>query len=217
MDIVAPDVSRYVLEHCSPAEDDLLAELAEETRSRFEGSAGMQITADEGALLSLLVRLVGARSALEVGVFTGYSSLWVARALPDDGHLLALDVSEEWTSVARRYWERAGVADRVELRLGPAAEALRALPEDPTFDFAFVDADKEGYPTYYEEVVRRLRPGGLVVLDNVLRGGAVVDPAARTAADVAIRHVNDAVTADSRVDSVMLPVRDGVTVARRRP
>lgn len=214
MDITPPAIDGYVRAHCTPP-DDVLTDLAAETLAATGDQAGMQISHDEGALLGMLARLVGARQAVEVGVFTGYSSLCVARALQPGGHLLACDVSDEWTTIARRYWERAGVADRIELRLAPAEQTLRALPPDQVVDFAFVDADKVGYPVYYEELVRRLRPGGLIVLDNVLRDGRVVDPDARTDADVAIRAVNDTITADPRVESVMLPVRDGITIARR--
>ena len=176
----------------------------------------MQITSDEGALLTMLVRLTGARNAVEVGTFTGYSSICIARGLADGGRLLACDVSGEWTEVAQRYWAEAGVADRIELRLAPAAETLAALPVEQTIDFAFVDADKESYPTYYEELVSRLRPGGLVLLDNVLLGGRVFDDGEQGERVVAMRAVNDRVAADERVDAVMLPLRDGVTVARRR-
>jgi caffeoyl-CoA O-methyltransferase len=176
----------------------------------------MQITHDEGAFLTMLVRLIGARTAVEVGVFTGYSSICIARGLPADGTLLACDVSEDWTAIARRYWKRAGVSDRIDLRLAPAEQTLRALPADLLIDFAFVDADKTGYPVYYEELVTRLRPGGLIVLDNVLRSGRVVDPAANDPSDRAVRAVNDTIAADDRVDAVMLPVRDGITLARRR-
>nr|BFE82611.1 class I SAM-dependent methyltransferase [Planobispora longispora] len=176
----------------------------------------MQISHDEGAFLTMLVRMTGARRAVEVGVFTGYSSICIARGLPADGHLLACDVSTEWTSIAERYWERAGVAGRIELRIAPAIETLRALPAEPEIDFAFIDADKTGYPAYYEELVPRLRPGGLVVLDNVFLGGRVFDPACQDEAAVTMRRVNEIVAGDERVDSVMLPVRDGVTVARRR-
>ncbi|GGK86623.1 O-methyltransferase [Planomonospora parontospora subsp. parontospora] len=215
MDIIDPGVSDYLLSHCTPA-DDLLRELAAETREAFPSSAGMQISHDEGELLTMLVRLTGARQAVEVGVFTGYSSVCIARGLPADGRLLACDVSDEWTSIARRYWERAGLTDRIDLRIAPAIETLRALPAEPYIDFAFVDADKVGYPLYYEELVPRLRPGGLIVLDNVLRAGRVLDPACEDEADVAMRRMNETVVADDRVDSVMLPVRDGVTLARRR-
>jgi caffeoyl-CoA O-methyltransferase len=164
----------------------------------------------------MLARLTGARNAVEVGTFTGYSSICIARGLADDGRLLACDVSGQWTEMAQRYWAEAGVADRIELRLAPAAETLAALPTEPTIDFAFVDADKESYPTYYEALVTRLRPGGLVLLDNVLLGGRIFDDGEQGERAVAMRAVNDRVAGDDRVDVVMLPVRDGVTVARRR-
>jgi len=217
MDVEAsPDtVSDYLLDH-STAQDGVLARLAEETRASFGDAFGMQITADEGALLTMLTRLVGATYAVEVGTFTGYSSICIARGLAEGGRLLACDVSGEWTDLARRYWDEAGVADRIELRLAPAAETLAALPTEPTIDLAFVDADKENYPTYYEELVPRLRPGGLVVLDNVLLGGRVFDEAEQGERVTAMRAVNDRVAGDDRVDVVMLPLRDGVTVARRR-
>ncbi|MDJ1138358.1 O-methyltransferase [Streptomyces iconiensis] len=214
MDIVNPALEDYLLAHCTPA-DDLLRDLVEETHAASPGTK-MQISHDEGEFLSMLVRLTGARFAVEVGVFTGYSSICIARGLPADGRLLACDVSEEWTAIARRYWKRAGLTDRIDLRLAPAAETLRALPQEPAVDFAFIDADKVGYPTYYEELVPRMRTGGLIVLDNVLREGRVIDPAVQDAADIAIRQTNDTITADDRVESVMLPVRDGVTLVRKR-
>ena len=211
----SPDVvSEYLIAHSTPA-DDVLRDLAAETARRFPEAAGMQIGQDEAALISMLVGLVGARTAVEVGVFTGYSGLCIARALQPGGRLLACDVSDEWTSVARRYWERAGVADRIDLRIGPALDTLRTLSADPVIDIAFVDADKTGYPDYYAELVPRLRPGGLLVLDNVLLGGRVLDPDHDSDSARAVRHVNDTVVADERVESVMLPVRDGVTLARR--
>jgi predicted O-methyltransferase YrrM len=215
MDLINPVVSEYLLAHCTPA-DDVLRDLADETLAATGGSAEMQISHDEGEFLTMLVRLTGARQAVEVGVFTGYSSLCIARGLPADGRLLACDVSEEWTSIARRYWERAGVADRIDLRLAPALDTLRALPPDEVVDFAFVDADKVGYPDYYEELVQRLRPGGLIALDNVLRDGRVLDDSSQDPGDIAMRRMNDIVVHDKRVDSVMLPVRDGVTLARKR-
>jgi caffeoyl-CoA O-methyltransferase len=215
MDLINPAVSDYLLAHCTPA-DDVLRDLAEETRKATGGSAEMQISHDEGEFLTMLVRLIGARRAVEVGVFTGYSSLCIARGLPADGHLLACDVSEEWTSIARRYWTRAAVADRIELRLAPALETLRALPEDEVIDFAFIDADKVRYPDYYAELVPRLRPGGVVALDNVLRAGGVLNTKSQDPGDIAMRRMNDIVVADERVDSVMLPVRDGITLARKR-
>jgi caffeoyl-CoA O-methyltransferase len=214
MDIVNPALDDYLRAHASPS-DDLLRDLVEETQRLVPGTS-MQISHDEGEFLTMLTRLTGASFAVEVGVFTGYSSICIARGLRDGGRLLACDVSEEWTSVARRYWQRAGLTDRIELRLAPAAETLRALPPEPAVDFAFIDADKTGYPTYYEELVPRMREGGLIVLDNVLRRGRVVDAEAQDPDDRAIRDVNDRIVADDRVQSVMLPVRDGVTLARKR-
>lgn len=214
MDIVNPALDDYLLAHASPA-DDILRDLVEETHQMVPGTT-MQITHDEGELLTMLVRLTRASFAVEIGVFTGYSSICIARGLRADGRLLACDISEEWTSVARRYWERAGLSSRIDLRLAPADETLRALPLEQDVDFAFIDADKTGYLTYYEELVPRMREGGLIVLDNVLRGGRVVDPSAQDPADRAIRQINDTITADSRVQSVMLPLRDGVTLARKR-
>ena len=215
MDIVDPAVSDYLLTHCT-APDALLRELATETARDFPGPAGMQVSHDEGELLTMLTRLVGARRAVEVGVFTGYSSICIARGLRPGGHLLACDVNPEWTSVARRYWKRAGLEERIELRLGPALDTLRALPAEPVLDLAFIDADKGNYPLYYEELVTRLRPGGLVILDNVLQAGEVTNPATRCDEAVAMRRMNDIIVGDVRVESVMLPVRDGVTLARKR-
>jgi caffeoyl-CoA O-methyltransferase len=215
VDIVDPAISDYLLTHCTPA-DELLRDLAAETRATFPDPSGMQVSPDEGQLLTMLTRLVGARQAVEVGVFTGFSSICIARGLAAGGRLLACDVSEEWTSVARRYWQRAGLEDQIELRLAPALDTLRALPADPVVDLAFIDADKGSYPLYYEELVTRLRPGGLIILDNVLMGGEVVDPSFHRNATVVMRQMNDIIVNDERVDSVMLPVRDGVTLARRR-
>ena len=200
----------YVATH-SMRPDDVLLDLAAETATMSEGN--MQIAPEEGAFLRLMARLVGARSAVEVGTFTGYSSICIARGLAEGGRLLCCDVSEEWTAVARRYWQRAGVEDRIELVLAPAVETLSALPTDPTIDLVFIDADKGGYPAYWRELVPRVRPGGVLLLDNVLRGGSVVDDDA--AADE-MRAFNDMVSADDRVDVVMLPLADGVTVAVRR-
>jgi len=217
MDVAASQeaVSDYLLAH-STAQDEVLARLAEETRTTYPDAAGMQISADEGALLTMLARLTGARYAVEVGTFTGYSSICIARGLAEGGRLLACDRSGEWTEMARRYWAEAGVEDRIELRLAPAAETLAALPAEESVDFAFIDADKEGYPSYYEELVARLRPGGVLALDNVLLGGRVLDESEQGERVTIMRSLNDRVAADDRVDAVMLPVRDGVTVARRR-
>lgn len=213
MDIVNPAINDYVLAH-SEAADEVLRDLAEETHRELADRAGMQISHDEGELLTMLVRLTGARQAVEVGTFTGYSSICIARGLPADGHLLACDVSEEWTAIARRYWERAGVTDRIELKIAPAVDTLRDLPSEPYLDFAFIDADKAGYPAYFEEIVSRTRAGGLIVLDNMLRDGRVLEPANDD--DRAIHAMNEALLADERVEVVLLPVRDGVTLARKR-
>ena len=215
LDIIDPAVIDYVLEHSSPA-DHLLRDLAQETRDALPDESEMQVSHDEGGLLTMLARLTGARRAVEVGVFTGYSSICIARGLAPDGHLLACDVSEEFTSIARRYWKRAGLEDRIELRIGPALDTLRALPADPVLDLAFIDADKRSYPLYYEELLTRLRPGGVLVLDNVLQGGWVLDPATQHESVQAVRETNDKVASDDRVDAVMLPMRDGVTIARKR-
>ena len=164
--------------------------------------------------MTLLTKLVGARTAVEVGTFTGYSALCIARGLPDDGHLLCCDVSEDYTAIARRYWERAGVSDKIELRIAPAVETLRALPGEPHLDLAFIDADKTGYASYVAEIVPQLRPGGLMVLDNMLWSGEVLDP--QDDDSRAVADLNDALLADDRLDVVMLPVRDGVSLARKR-
>jgi caffeoyl-CoA O-methyltransferase len=204
----------YVLAHRSP-DDAVLDELRAETASRLPDNSVMQIAADQGTFLSLLVAAIGARQAVEVGTFTGYSAICIARGLGEGGRLLCCDVSEEWTAVARRYWAKASLQDRIELRLGPAAETLRALPREPQFDFAFIDADKPGYLAYYEEVLPRLRTGGLVAVDNVLWSGDIVDPDNTDENTRALRAFNDHVAADRRVQSVLLSIADGVTLARK--
>lgn len=204
----------YVNAHHS-GHDPLLEELAAET-ARLGGVSVMQIGPDQGMLMTMLTRSISARRAVEVGTFTGYSSLCIARGLAEDGKLLCCDTSEEWTAVARRYWDRAGLQNKIELRLGPALDTLRALPQEPTVDLSFIDADKANYAHYYEELLKRTRPGGLILLDNVLWSGKVADPAESDENTVALRHVNDLIAADRRVDSVMLPVRDGITIVRKR-
>jgi predicted O-methyltransferase YrrM len=201
-------VRRYgVREH--PA----LARLRDDTSSM--PMAQMQIASEQGAFMALLVRLVGARRILEIGTFTGYSSTAMALALPPDGRIVCLDVSEEWTSRAQEAWADAGVADRAELRIGPAAESLETLGDD-SFDLAFIDADKSGYDTYYEGCLRVVRPGGLILIDNVLQGGRVVDPSADDENVQAIRALNEKIASDERVDMTLLPVADGLTMARIR-
>ena len=159
---------------------------------------------------------VGARTAVEVGTFTGYSAISIARGLPDDGRLICCDVSEEWTAIARRYFRETGIDRKIDLRIAPALETLRAMAPVPQFDFAFVDADKTSYAAYYEEILARLRPGALLAIDNVLWSGKVVDPADQSESTRAIRALNDLIAADDRVDAVILPIADGLTLARKR-
>ncbi len=204
----------YVVAHRSER-DPLLAELAAETAAL--GTIGrMQVAPDEGALMTLLTRVTGARSAIEIGTFTGYSALCIARGLGDEGRLLCCDVNAEWTAIGRRYWERAGVGHKIELRLGPALETLRALPPAARFDFAFIDADKTGYRDYYEEILARLEPNGLILFDNVLWMGQVLFPDSSDESTRSLRALNDFLADDARVDSVMLPISDGVTIVRKR-
>ena len=176
----------------------------------------MQISPEQGAFMTVFTRLLGARHAVEVGTFTGYSALCIARGLPDDGSLLCCDVSEEWTAVGRRAWEQAGVADKITLEIAPALDTLAALPREPTFDLGFIDADKPAYPGYYEEILARLRPNGVILVDNVLWGGAVLEPAGDDPNTRAIQAFNDMVAADDRVESMILALGDGLTVARKR-
>jgi len=206
----------YLLSVSLP-EPEVLRQLRAETARHPR--AEMQIAPEQGQFMALLARLMGARRALEIGVFTGYSALWVALALPPDGELIACDLNEEYTAVARRYWEAAGVADRITLRLGPARDTLEALLAEGaagTFDLAFIDADKESYEHYYERTLHLVRPGGLILLDNLLMRGRVVDPTNRAPAVEAIRQLNEKLHRDPRVDYVLLPVGDGLGLARRR-
>ena len=211
---MTPELHRYVVEH-GARQDDVLRRLEVETAALGEISI-MQIAADQGAFMTLLVRAIEGRRALELGTFTGYSAICIARALPDDGVLLTCDLNEEWTEIARRYFEEAGVAERIDLRLAPALETLRGLPSDEPFDFAFIDADKAEYPDYYEEVLRLLRPGGLAMLDNVLRGGEVLEPEPTDDRGRGTREVNERIAADERVEVTMLGVADGITLVRKR-
>ena len=176
----------------------------------------MQVSSEEGALLTLLTRLVGARQAIELGTFTGYSSTCIARGLAEGGRLLCCDVSEEYTALAKDTWERAGLTDRIELRIGPALDTVRALPATPHLDLSFIDADKASYGAYYDELVPRTRAGGVILVDNTLWSGRVVDQDVDDADTVAIRAFNDRVAADDRVEGVILPVSDGLTLIRKR-
>jgi caffeoyl-CoA O-methyltransferase len=202
----------------SVREPEVMRRLREETAALGD-IAVMQIGPDQGAFMAFLVELTGARTCLEIGVFTGYSALAVARALPEDGRLIACDMDEDWTAIARRYWAEAGVAGKIDLRLAPALDTLDALIADGaggTIDFAFIDADKTNYAAYYERAFTLLRPGGLLVFDNVLWSGAVVDETNRKADTEALRALNDQLHEDDRISLVMLPVGDGLTLARKR-
>ncbi len=207
----------YLLAH-GTRETDVQRRLREETRASVRG-AGMQIGPDQGQLMGFLVRLMGARRALEIGTFTGYSALAVALALPADGRLVCCDVSAEWTAVGRRYWAEAGVADKIDLRLAPALETLDALTragEAGGFDFAFIDADKANYDAYYEGCLTLVRRGGLIAIDNVLWSGRVLDANDRSADTRALRALNAKLHADARIDLVLLGIGDGLTLARIR-
>lgn len=212
---VTADLIDYAVSHGSIPVDTVLAELRAETAA-LGGPAGMQIGPDQGQLLTVLARLVGARRAIEVGTFTGYSSLCIARGLAEGGTLLCCDVSDEWTAIGRRAWERAGLADRIDLRIAPALDTLRSLPDARDVDLVFIDADKPGYVDYWHELVPRVRPGGLLLADNVLWSGAIVDPADTEPNTLALRAFNDTVAGDDRVEAVVLPAFDGLTLARRR-
>ncbi len=207
-------LQQYLLS-VSLRESEILKALREETANL--PSANMQIAPEQGQFMALLVQLTGARNTIEVGVYTGYSALAVAMALPEDGQILACDISEEYTSIARRYWERAGVSEKVDLRLAPATETLKEAIDagrSSTFDFAFIDADKERYAEYFELCVELLRPGGLIAIDNVLWGGSVIDPQKQDVDTRAIRALNQQLLSDKRVDISMVPIADGLTLAR---
>ena len=213
---LTPALLEYI-ESVSLRESDALRRLREETRRQPFGM--MQIDPEQGQFMALLARLVGARRCLEIGTFTGYSALWIALALPPDGHIIACDIDARMAAIAERHWQEAGVADKIQLRLGPALTTLDALLREGgerSFDFAFIDADKENYGHYYERVLRLLRPGGVVVIDNVLWGGSVAERSARDPATVALRTLNRKLHTDARIDLSLLPIADGVTIARKR-
>jgi caffeoyl-CoA O-methyltransferase len=207
---VTQEVVDYLARHAR--QDEVLERVARETAEM--PNAIMQTTPDEAALLTMLARLTGARRALELGTFTGYGAISIARGLADGGRLTCLELDEEYAAIARRNLEDAGVADRVEMVVGPALDSLRAMRAEPTFDYVFLDADKPGYPDYYEEIIPRLVPGGLLLIDNVLLSGRVTDP--QEERERTMDALNDRVTADDRVDSVMALVADGLTFVRRR-
>ncbi len=208
---------RYLVDH-SVHEPAVLTALRHETA--LHPMAQMQIAPEQGQFMALLVQLLGVKKALEVGVFTGYSALRVALALPTDGRLVACDVSEEYTAIARRYWGKAGVADKIDLRIAPATETLDQLiqaGETNSFDFAFIDADKSGYPTYYEQVLQLVRSGGLIAIDNVLWSGRVADPAVQDARTNTLRTLNDTIHRDDRIVASLVPIADGLTLAMKKP
>ena len=210
------DLRAYLI-GSSVRESALLARLREETASLPAG--GMQISPEQGQLMRLLVELTGAKRCLEVGTFTGYSALCVAMALPADGKLICCDVNAEWTGIGRRYWQEAGLDHKIDLRLAPATETLEALIADGqagSFDFAFIDADKGNYERYYEAALTLLRPGGLIGVDNVLWGGSVINAAKQDEDTVAIRALNAKIARDERVTPAMIPIGDGLTLARKR-
>jgi predicted O-methyltransferase YrrM len=208
---------RYLVDH-SVHEPEVLTALRLETA--LHPMAQMQIAPEQGQFMALLVQLLGVKKALEVGVFTGYSALRVALALPPEGKLVACDVSEEYTAIARRYWEAAGVADKIDLRIAPATETLDQLiaaGETNSFDFAFIDADKSSYPIYYEQVLQLVRPGGLIALDNMLWSGQVADPAVQDRRTNTLRALNDTIHNDDRVVASLVPIADGLTLAMKKP
>jgi caffeoyl-CoA O-methyltransferase len=214
--LLTPELADYV-RAASEALDDVAADLVAETAAlaeRGEGSPTYQIAPEQGMFMQLLTAALGARTAIEIGTWTGFSALCIARGLPVDGSLLCLDVNAEWPEVGRRYWQRAGVADRIAVRIGDAHETLRALPEEPTFDLAFVDADKAGYADYVDQIYPRMQRNGVVLLDNTLRAGRVLDP--RDDDDHALVALNAALATDPRWETVLLPLADGLTVLRKR-
>ena len=208
------DIHAYLVAHGTPP-DDVQRDLIASTVA-LGGISMMQISPEQGAVMTMLTQLLNVNFAVEVGTFTGYSALCIARGLAPGGRLLCCDVSEEWTAIALPAWERAGVADRIDLRIAPAIETLSALPPDVVIDLAFVDADKPMYAQYYEAILGRMRTGGLILVDNVLWSGTDIDATVRDDNTVAIRAFNDMVASDDRVDTVMIPLGDGLTLLRKR-
>ena len=211
---LSPEIHQYLVAHGTPP-DDVQQALIDRT-SELGGISMMQIAPEQGAFMTILTRLLGARNAVEIGTFTGYSSLCIARGLADGGRLVCCDVSDEWTAIAREYWDRAGVADRIDLRIAPALETIATLPEGEHVDLVFIDADKENYANYYEALLPRLRRNGAILVDNTLWSGAVIDESRDDSSTVAIRAFNDMVAADDRVDTVQLAISDGLTLLRKR-
>ncbi len=212
--LLTETLHQYLTDHSTPF-DDVRHRLVDETVA-LGGVAQMQVAPEQSVFLTLVARLSGARHAIELGTFTGLSAISIASGLAPGGRLICCDVSDEWTSIARRYWKEAGVDDRIELRLGPALDTLRNLPGDPPLDLSFIDADKGGYIDYWEAIVPRTRQGGVILVDNTLAGGSVLDPSQREGMTEHIRRFNDHAAADHRVELVLLPISDGVTMAVKK-
>jgi len=212
--LLSSELAEYLVGHGDPP-DAVQQALIEETAS-LGAVAGMQIAPEQGAFLTVLTQLIGARRAIEIGTFTGYSALCIARGLPHDGRLTCCDVPEEWTAIGRKAWSAAGVDDRIDLRIAPALDTLAALPAGDSFDLAFIDADKPNYVNYYEALLPRMRTNGAILVDNVLWDGRVIQSDADDENTIAIRAFNDRVASDERVDAVMLPIADGLTICRKR-
>jgi predicted O-methyltransferase YrrM len=213
---LTPQLYHYMIDH-SLRESQTLAELRNETYKLSDFR--MQISPDQGQFMGFLMELIGAKKTLDIGTFTGYSALAVALALPQDGKVMAFDLSDEWTTIAKKYWQKAGVANKIELKLGPASESLNELiqrGENNTYDFAFIDADKANYDTYYEQALQLVRQGGIIAIDNVLWSGKVADPAENDESTCCIRSLNEKLLKDNRVTISMLAVGDGLTLARKR-
>ncbi len=212
--LLTAELSEYLVAHGSPP-DSVQRGLIEATAA-LGAVSGMQIAPEQGAFLTIFTQLVGARTAIEIGTFTGYSALCIARGLPPAGHLTCCDVSEEWTAIGRRAWEQAGVSARIELKLAPALDTLAALPADKSFDLAFIDADKPNYAGYFDALLPKMRTNGAILVDNVLWDGRVIRSDADDENTLAIRAFNEKVAHDDRVDTVMLPIADGLTICRKR-
>lgn len=213
---LSEDLHRYAIDHSNPSGDPVSAALAATTVERFGGLANMNIGEDQGRFLQMLVSLAGATTVVEVGTFTGMSALWLARGLPADGRLICFELVDTYLPTAREAWRDAGVDDRIEVRVGPAADGLAELPEAPMVDVAFVDADKAGYATYVELLLPRMAPQGVIAVDNVLWGGRIIDPTDTSPDTLALRDFNDSITRRDDVDAVMLTIGDGVTLIRQR-
>jgi caffeoyl-CoA O-methyltransferase len=211
---LSPEIHQYLVAHGTPP-DEVQQELIART-SELGGISMMQIAPEQGAFMTILTRLLDVKMAVEIGTFTGYSALCIARGLADGGRIICCDVNDEWTAIAREFWAKAGVEDRIDLRIAPALDTIATLPEEEQIDLVFIDADKENYANYYEALLPRVRRNRAILVDNTLWGGAVIDPSRNDASTIAIREFNDMVAADDRVDAVQLAISDGLTLVRKR-